>query len=397
MKLPASIRPAARFFSSLKLTVVLLTLTMLLVFFGTLAQVEHGIYYVQKEVFHAFWVWATIPGTDLRLPIFPGGYTLSLLLLVNLLAAHATRFSLTPKKLGINLIHAGIILFIGGELVTSVVQVDSQMRIEEGESVNYAEDIRTTELAVIKPGAEEDQVYVFPQAYVAEEGTLSQEGLPFDIEVRQFFENASIRLRPEAALVNEAIVQQGIGSDLIVDEKERATEMNEMNFTSAVIDVTRDGQKLGEFFVSNVLDEQPIRVDGETWYVAMRQQRYYKPFRIQLNDFIHELHPGTSIPETYSSKITLINEAAHEDRDIHIRMNEPLRYDGATYYQASYDDNDTPNITEDDVVTVLQVVRNPSWLLPYIACALVTLGLTTHFLLRLSSFSRKRKGTAIPA
>jgi len=397
MKIPASIRPLARLFSSLKLTVVLLTLTMLLVFFGTLAQVEHGIYYVQVEIFHAFWVWSEIPGTDLRLPIFPGGYTLSILLLINLISAHATRFSLTPKKLGINLIHLGIILFIAGELITSVLQVDSQMRIREGESTNFAQDIRTTELAVVKPGETEDQVFVWPQPYVAREGTLQLKGLPFDIEVRKFYENASIRLRPQEMLVNEAVVQEGIGTDLLVDEKPRATRMNEMNFTSAVVDVTQDGQKIGEFFLSNVLDEQPVRVDGETYYLALRQQRYYKPFRIHLNDFIHEQHPGTSIPETYSSQITLIDPAAHEDRDIHIRMNEPLRYAGATFYQASYDDAGTPDIPEDDVVTVLQVVRNPGWTLPYVACAIVTLGLLYHFLLRLSSFARNRSTTPVPA
>lgn len=392
MKLPAPIRMILKPLSSLKLTVLLLTLTMLLVFFGTLAQVEHGIYYVQKEIFHAFWVWSEIPGTDLRIPVFPGGYVLGGLLLINLIAAHASRFSLTPKKIGINLIHLGLIILIAGELVTSVVQVDSQMRIREGESSNFAEDIRTTELSVVRPLNEsEDEVFVFPQPTVAQGGTLEQEGLPFEIEVRRFFENASIRLRPETTLVNEAIVPKGVGSDLIVEEKPRAAGMNEMNFTSAVVDIVRDGRVLETLFLSNVLDEQPVTIGDETWYLAMRQQRYYRPFEIRLNDFIHELHPGTSIPETYSSKITLIDEANHEERDIHIEMNKPLRYAGETYYQASFDDNGTPDDPADDVVTVFQVVRNPGASLPYIACALVTLGLLYHFMLRLVGFGRKTR------
>ena len=44
-------------------------------------------------------------------------------------------------------------------------------------------------------------------------------------------------------------------------------------------------------------------------------------------------------------------------------MNQPLRYAGETFYQASF--------ANDDRTSILQVVRNPGWLLPYIACAMV--------------------------
>ena len=40
-------------------------------------------------------------------------------------------------------------------------------------------------------------------------------------------------------------------------------------------------------------------------------------------------------------------------------MNSPLRYGGETFYQSGYDENDPK-------VTILQVVRNPSWLTPYV-------------------------------
>ena len=40
-----------KFFSSLQLTVVLLALSMMLIFFGTLAQVETGIWKNQKDYF----------------------------------------------------------------------------------------------------------------------------------------------------------------------------------------------------------------------------------------------------------------------------------------------------------------------------------------------------------
>jgi hypothetical protein len=40
---------------------------------------------------------------------------------------------------------------------------------------------------------------------------------------------------------------------------------------------------------------------------------------------------------------------------------------------------------------VLQVVRNPSWLTPYIGCAMVGVGLLVQFMYHLIGFVSKRK------
>jgi hypothetical protein len=56
-------------------------------------------------------------------------------------------------------------------------------------------------------------------------------------------------------------------------------------------------------------------------------------------------------------------------------MNTPLRHAGLTFYQASFGKEDT--------LSVLQVVRNPSWTVPYAACVFVVAGLLWHFILTL--------------
>jgi hypothetical protein len=63
-------------------------------------------------------------------------------------------------------------------------------------------------------------------------------------------------------------------------------------------------------------------------------------------------------------------------------MNNPLRYDGATFYQASFD--------TDNLGSVLQVVRNPSWLTPYLSCVLVSVGLIVQFLIHLVPFLKRK-------
>jgi hypothetical protein len=69
-------------------------------------------------------------------------------------------------------------------------------------------------------------------------------------------------------------------------------------------------------------------------------------------------------------------------------MNNPLRYQGLTFYQAGFDNNDR--------TTVFQVVRNPSWVLPYVACTLMTLGLMVQFGIHLVAFIRRRAAGAAP-
>jgi hypothetical protein len=64
-------------------------------------------------------------------------------------------------------------------------------------------------------------------------------------------------------------------------------------------------------------------------------------------------------------------------------MNHPLRYEGLTFYQASF--------SPDETATVLQVVRNPGWLLPYLSVLLMGLGMTYQFGLHFSKYLKKRK------
>ena len=66
-----------------------------------------------------------------------------------------------------------------------------------------------------------------------------------------------------------------------------------------------------------------------------------------------------------------------------IYMNNPLRYNGETYYQAGFD--------RDDQGTRLQVVRNPGWLAPYVACVMVALGMVWQFCVHLFGFGRNGK------
>ncbi len=122
------IKKIVEFFSSLRLTVVLLAFAIVLVFVGTLAQVDEGLYAAQA---HYFRQWLVV-GAHLfgrQIPILlPGGYLIGMVLLVNLVSAHIYRFQLTRKKIGIQIAHAGVILLLVGQLATDMLAREMQMR-----------------------------------------------------------------------------------------------------------------------------------------------------------------------------------------------------------------------------------------------------------------------------
>jgi hypothetical protein len=84
--------------TSLKLTVVCLSFSMLIVFVGTLAQVEQGLYLVQDRYFKSLFVFWGPEGSDWQIPIMPGGYLVGILLMINLIAAFMAKFKWTRKK-----------------------------------------------------------------------------------------------------------------------------------------------------------------------------------------------------------------------------------------------------------------------------------------------------------
>src|SRR5258706_16370928 len=169
------IKKTVGFFTSLKLTVTLLAFSIVLVFVGTLAQADEGLYGAQA---HYFKQWIVI-GANLfghKIPlILPGGYLLGVLLLVNLISAHIYRFQLTPKKIGIQLAHAGVIVLLVGQLATDMLARELQMHFAEGETRNYSDSATEYELIFISG----NEVMAIPEKLLRAGGELKIENLPF--------------------------------------------------------------------------------------------------------------------------------------------------------------------------------------------------------------------------
>jgi hypothetical protein len=372
--------------TSLKLTIVCLAAGMALIFAGTLAQVHLGIHEAQQRYFQSWLVWWPAEGNGFRIPIFPGGHLIGAVLLVNLIAAHLKRFRWTSKKFGIHLIHAGLIIMLAGGLFTDLFAVESHMRLQRGDTKNYSEDQRHPELAVIDTTDNGlDQVTAIPESVLKRNRTIDHWSLPFRIVVRNYYQNADLKMSSDAGPAAKPIANQGPGAMITVQPLPRTTAQDERDVPAAAIEILpKDAGSLGTWLVSDALGApQTFSCDGRTWMLAMRTARYYKPYSVTLQKFTHEKYAGTEIPKNFASKVTLIDPERNVSRDVLIYMNHPLRYRGETFYQAGFQ--------QDDRATILQVVHNPSFLAPYVACVIVAAGLLWQFGFHLLGFSRQRR------
>ena len=223
------------FFTSLRLTVVCLCVALLLVFIGTLAQVDEGLYNAQNRYFRSLLICWTPKGADWRIPVFPGGYLIGGVLLINLLAAHAKRFQFTKKKIGIFIIHAGIVLLLLGQFATDLLSTESAMRLAEGESKNYSESGRESELVFIDVSDPKfDQVIAIPQGLLKGGVELRPDKLPFAVRVREFFPNSHLA---EAETGVQTAGNHGAGANLVAHLLPRVTDMDLRDMPSAIVEL----------------------------------------------------------------------------------------------------------------------------------------------------------------
>lgn len=300
------------------------------------------------------------------------------------------------QRAGIVLLHAGIGLIMVGELVTDLYAVEGQMRVAEGQTVNYAYDIRSCELAVTTDEADAARVTVIPDHLLRKAAESDQPirhaDLPFDLSVKRFDGNSRLS-QSKAETENPATKGAGLTTISVPSGSVSgvATDAG-VNLPSAYVEPLdkNTGESLGVWLVSSSfapgtgsLMPQAVSNGGEKHTIELRFKRLYKNYSIKLEDFRFDRYVGTNVPKNYSSDVVVLDPERGVNRPVRIWMNNPLRYAGDTLYQADYD-----KMTEK--TSVLQVVTNGGWMIPYVSCMYVGLGMLSHFLITLTRFTRRR-------
>ncbi|PWU09227.1 MAG: ResB protein required for cytochrome C biosynthesis [Verrucomicrobia bacterium] len=388
-----ALNPLITFFSSLRLTVACLAFGIVLVLWGTLAQVEIGTFKAQNEFFRSLFIYWTPKGSALRIPIFPGGYSLGFLLLTNLLTAHFTRFKWTIKKAGIWITHFGLILLLLGQLLTDMLARESVVKLYEGETKNYSEDFRGTELVLIdKTDPQSDLVFSIPDKLVREQAEIHDSRLPLALRIKKVWPNAAV-VKPDsqAPMAVPSGATAGNLKDYRLIPEAPVSENDQRNSAAALVEVLNGTQPLGSFFLT-VLSSggQSFSLGGKQYELGLRFVRYYYPFSLTLLKATHEQYRGTKTPKNFASRVRVQNSDQNEARETTIYMNNPLRYAGLTFYQYQMLAGEMAREAGEAPNSVFQVVRNPGWLTPYLSCVLITLGLVIQFGMHLVGFVRRR-------
>lgn len=383
--------------ASLKLTVILLSFSIVLILLGTLEQVHWGVWHVQKEYFSSWFCFYPLnPSASFRIP-FPAGFLLGSLLVINLVCAHFKKFQEKKglKHLGIKMIHIGLLLLLVGGFVTAAYQEEAAMVIPESEDRAYTEAFREYELALIDHTAtSSDKVVSIPDILLSE--SLGQKNLlkhpdsPISVKVLQYFPNSILRAQSQFPQGQAVKVSQGLGARTALALKPIPESFDDANANNptAIIQILAGNQDLGSWILNAQLAEsfpaQTFTVQEKQFEVSLRRTRHYLPFSLYLNKFTHDKYPGTEIPRKFVSEVTVQTDTGKFP--FTISMNQPLRHGGMTFYQSSFG-----STAEGKNISVIQVVRNPGWLIPYLSVLLMSFGLLWHFCLSLAGFLTKRK------
>lgn len=94
-------------------------------------------------------------------------------------------------------------------------------------------------------------------------------------------------------------------------------------------------------------DYQEVGIDNIELQIAFGNRKIELPFSIHLNKFILDKYPGSNIPSSVASEITLTDKRNGFSKEHKISINNVLNYDGYTLFQKSYD--------KDEKATILSV------------------------------------------
>jgi len=411
------IKKTVQFLTSLKLTVALLAFAIVLVFVGTLAQADEGLYGAQA---HYFKQWIVI-GANLfgyKIPLLlPGGYLIGVMLLVNLICAHIYRFRFTTDKLGIQLAHAGVIVLLIGQLSTDLLSHEMQMRFTEGETRSYSDSATDFELVFVSSNV----VTSIPEKMLKPGNELRIESLPFTVRVKSHWHNSDLTFRAPMMQNAPPIASNGLALKFDFHYQPDVKTMDERNTPTAVIELigpngsfgtwvvsvyagdagvarqmqegysAQVGPEMAHQIVSELVKPQTLDINDKKFTFLMRPMQVRHPFSLTLLKATHTVYPGTDIPKDFRSRVRIDNAQTSERREVEISMNHPLRYGGYTYYQYQMSAGEVVERAGQTPYSVLSVVRNPSWLTPYIGCGMVGVGLIMQFLKHLVGFVSKRK------
>jgi hypothetical protein len=357
--------------SSLGLSCTLLLLLGLLTFLGTIEQVDHGLFDVQKKYFESFFL--VHKSGIVPIPL-PGANLVLCLLAVNLFLGGLVRLRKSWNTAGILVTHIGIALLLIAGFIKMYHSQDGHVTLFEGDTADEFQSYYRWEIVVHEDlGDGRVKQHIAPEEDFAEaahgKATLTSAELPFSLELTHLLGNCDPM--PKGPMFE---VEVPVVDGIFLNELEKAKEA-EQNVAGCYATVVAAGQRQEGILYGLALAPWTVEVAGRRFGIDLRHERYPMPFTVRLDDFTKLDHARSTMARHFSSDVTVFE--AGTSRSVHIKMNEPLRDEGLVLYQASWGpSNARPG---DPLFSTLAVVRNPADQYPLYACIVIATGLILHF------------------
>jgi len=374
-----------KIFGSYGLACMLLLCLFALTLFGTLFQINHGLYEA-KETFFNSWFLTTQGG----LPLFPGGVLVMSLLTVNLILGGLVRIKWQMRNLGVLIIHFGIIVMLLSSLVKLTNSNEGQLRLYIGqESKEYvSSDLWQVSIWELGKGVEIPQWVLDDALFTDLQGDASRNfhaaNLPFTLNLSTFLPNCEVLPKgPMWEAAGEVIDGYGFFPRPLAKENGENVAGIHATLTLA------DGSSQKGLLWSPAKGPWKVHAEGRDFVIDLRRATYPMPFSIRLDKFTKEEYPGMSMAKAYRSNVTRTDSRG--SHSILIEMNEPLRDQGLVLFQSGY------GTDAGGEYSWFSVTDNPSDKWPEYSLWVITLGLLLTFGKHLFKFvKRQNKLRAMP-
>lgn len=330
-------------FVSPHLMFYLLPYMMVILLAGTIAQKYVGLFTATHMFFSSFILWiGYVP--------LPGGATALALLFLNLTAYFVIKSQWNIQALGSTLTHLGVIVLLLGGLVTLVNKQEGFIILRHGQQADAFYDYHTRYFTVEKNGK---AIWRTTFDRLSSGENITQAELPLHLE---------------AVYPNSFIEKNGL-------KKLEPRKEEETNQAGLVFTVNADG-KTHSFITTEFLQQQPsLKTKDGTYRFTLKRASQEMPFGLQIKELVQDLYPGTDTAKSYETQFTVM-EKDHQ-WPAHVSMNDPLRYKGYTFYQAS-----VLTLPNNERASVLNAVKDAGWLFPYAATSLICFGLLLNAWMR---------------
>lgn len=391
---------AARVFAmlaSFNIAIVVFAFMIIVTFTGSWLQKEYGLYDCQRWYFESWitpreaWLWGWLP--------LPGMALLLAVMFVNVLCGGIIRIRKSKRTIGVVISHMSMLGFIIAGGVSLWYKTEGMMRVFEGgkNSIVAAHQDWVIEVRELTNAAGEkppgDQVFYFREDLFRDCGdgrtrTFFKSGWPFEIKVGSYVRNAAVVPGGDPSVEGDAPRSGGYALRELAVAKQ-----NEMNAAGVMVKaVESSGATVAEGILAAV-SMSPIVFEcagGRRFSLDLTRERWEVPFTIQLDDFRATYYPGTKKAKEYESDIRVLHASGRESKH-RISMNNPLRDAGYVAYQTSFDSDSPPG---QEKYSVFTVVKNRSDQWPLYSLIVCAIGLSIHFLVKLTSYLKRSAATA---